>query len=78
MLCLICRQAGLVEGFTSIVLERGAQKLVVKNVPARICPGCGEACVEEGVAVRLLQDAEEASGVGMLNSVQEYFDTITP
>ena len=66
MICLICRQAEIVEGLTAIVLQRGELRLEISNVPARICPGCGEAFVEADIAVRLLQSAENASRAGIL------------
>ena len=47
-------------------------KLTVNNVPARICPSCGEAYVEEDVAAQLLREAEEMSQVGTLDVVREY------
>jgi YgiT-type zinc finger domain-containing protein len=72
MICLICRQAKIVDGFVSVNLERGETHLVIKNVPARVCYGCGEAFVNEQVAVRLLRGADEASGTGMLEDVIEY------
>jgi len=72
VICLICRQAELVDEFTSIIFERGEMRLVVKSVPARLCPSCGEAYVDEDVTVRLLQDAEEISAAGMMEDVIEY------
>ena len=72
MMCLICRQAEIVDGFTSVNFERGEMRLVVNNVPARVCPSCGEAYVDEEVAARLLRDAEEMSKAGIINDVQEY------
>ena len=72
MNCLLCRQAETVDGLTSVRFERGEMRLVVNNVPARVCPSCGEAYVEEGVAVRLLQDADEVLEAGMLDVIQEY------
>lgn len=59
MNCLICRQAETVDGLTSVHFERGEMKLMVNNVPARVCPSCGETYVEEDVAVRLLNHAED-------------------
>jgi len=61
MICLICRQAETVDGLTSVHFERGEVRVVVKDVPARVCPSCGEVYVEEDVAVRLLRDAEAMS-----------------
>jgi YgiT-type zinc finger domain-containing protein len=59
MLCLICRQAETVDGLASVTFERGEMRFTVKDVPARVCPSCGEAYVEEDVAAQLLRDAEE-------------------
>ena len=72
MTCLICRQAELVEGFTPVTLERGEIRLVINNVPARICPSCGDVVVEQDVAVRLLDAAEEVAVMGMSENVLEY------
>ena len=72
MNCLICRQAELVDGFTSINFERGEMKFMINHVPARVCPSCGEAYVDEDVAVQLLRDAEQLSAAGMIDSVMEY------
>ncbi len=65
MTCLICRQAEIVERLTSIKFERGEFRLVVSAVPANVCPSCGEAYVDEDVAVRLLQYADKTSKAGM-------------
>jgi len=72
MICLICRQADVVYGLTSITFERGEMRLVINNVPANICPSCGEAYVGEDVAMQLLQDAEEMSAAGAMDDVMEY------
>ena len=72
MICLICRQAETVDGLTSVTFERDEMRLVVKDVPARICPSCGEAYVEEDVAVQLLREAEEMSKAGKIEAYIEY------
>jgi YgiT-type zinc finger domain-containing protein len=72
MNCLICRQAHTTDGFTSILFERGELKLVVHRVPARVCPHCGEAYVDEDIALRLLQTAEDRAASGDLNHEEEY------
>jgi hypothetical protein len=46
--------------------------LVVNNVPAQVCSSCGEAYVEEDVAVWLLRDAEAMSAAGEMDGVIEY------
>ena len=72
MICLVCRQAELLDGFTSVKLQRGETHLVINNVPARVCPSCGEAYVEEEVALRLLQRAEELCEEGNAEVHAEY------
>ena len=72
MICLICRQAEIVDGLTSVTFERGELRIVVNSVPARVCPSCGEAYVDEDVAVRLLREAEEMSRAGMLDGILEF------
>ena len=72
MLCLICRQAETLDGLTSVTFERGEMRLKVKNVPAHICPVCGEAYLEEEVAVRVLWGAEEMSRAGEMESELEF------
>jgi YgiT-type zinc finger domain-containing protein len=75
MICLICRQAELIHGVTSVTLERAEIKLTTKNVPAFICPSCGDGCVSEEVAVWLLSSAERLVKTGVRESVYEYGTT---
>jgi YgiT-type zinc finger domain-containing protein len=72
MNCLICRQAELVGGLTLVHFERNEMKFVINHVPSRVCPGCGEAYVEERVADALLRQAVEISETGVLDGVFEY------
>jgi len=72
MNCLICWQAEIVDGVTSVKFERGEFRFVVNGVPARVCPSCGEAYVDEEIAVQLLRDAEEVSKTGVLAVVHDY------
>lgn len=72
MNCLICRQAELVAGLTPVSFERNEMQFVINHVPARVCPGCGEAYVEERIAEALLRQAVEISKTGVLEGVFEY------
>jgi YgiT-type zinc finger domain-containing protein len=72
MNCLICRQAKIVDGFTSITLEREEFRLLISHVPAHICPNCGEAIVDEEVAVHLLGLAEDVINEGIIEDVRDY------
>ena len=55
-----------------MTFERGEIRLVVKDVPARVCPSCGEAYVEEDAAVKLLCGAEEIAKAGTLDTDHNY------
>jgi YgiT-type zinc finger domain-containing protein len=72
MNCLICRQAELLSGLTSVHLARNEIQFVITHVPARVCPACGEAYVEQPVAETLLLQAVEISETGVLDGVFEY------
>jgi len=72
VICLICRQVETIDGLTSVTFERGELRLVVNSVPARICPSCGEAYVDENIAVQLLRDAKEISRAGTLDIILEF------
>lgn len=77
MICLICRQAETLDGLTSVTFERGETRFTVKDVPARVCPSCGEAYVEEDVAMPLLREAEAMSAAGEMD-VQRIFSISKP
>ena len=72
MICLICRQAETVDGLTTVHFEWGEMLLVVNNVPARVCPSCGEAYVEEQVAASLLREADAMSAEGEMDGIINY------
>ncbi len=72
MNCLICRQAELVPGFTSIQFERRESRYTIHHVPARMCTVCNEAYVDENVADALLGMADEVFASGVLDCVIEY------
>jgi YgiT-type zinc finger domain-containing protein len=59
MRCLICKHQTIRPGTTTVTLERDGLTLVVKNVPAQVCPNCGEAYVDEKTAADLLKTAEQ-------------------
>lgn len=72
MRCVICRQADTREGKATLTLERGPATLVVKGVPARVCPNCGEEYVDEKVSLELLKSAEQVAKAGVQVEVREY------
>ena len=72
MKCVICNQGETVPGLTSVLLERGQMTLTVNNVPARICPHCGEAYADETVTTNLLRQAETMAKAGTKVETREY------
>ena len=72
MICLVCRQAETADGLTSVNFARGEMRLIVRSVPARVCPSCGEAYVHEDIAVRLLQEAKKVFEAGIREHGIEY------
>jgi YgiT-type zinc finger domain-containing protein len=72
MICLICGQAEIVDELTSVKFERSEMRSVISNVPASVCPSCGEAYVEEEVAMQLLRVVKKLSEAGMLDADYEY------
>ena len=72
MICVICKHGETEPGVTTITLERGELTLVLKRVPARVCPNCGEAYVNDAIASRLLEDAEALAKAGAVVDVREY------
>ncbi len=59
-------------GTTTGTLERNGFTYVGKNVPAQVCPNCGEAYVDEKVTGKLLRSAEQTAKSGALVDIREY------
>lgn len=72
MKCVICKQAETRPGKATVTLEREGVTLVVRGVPARVCPNCGEEYVDEKTTARLLRTAEEAARAGVQVDVREF------
>ena len=72
MNCLICREAKIMDGFTSITFEREEFRVLIHHVPAQICPNCGESVVDEETAIRLLSIAEDSIHEGIFEDIREY------
>jgi YgiT-type zinc finger domain-containing protein len=72
MKCFICLQAETIHGLTSVLLERGQMALTVTDVPARVCPNCGEAYADATVTAHLLHQAERLAREGMKVETLKY------
>ena len=72
MKCIVCRQAETRSGNTTVTLERQGATLVVKDVPAQVCPNCGEDYVDDAVAGARLQSAEQMVASGTQVDIRSY------
>lgn len=72
MKCVICKKASTKPGTTTVTFERGCLTMVVKCVPAQVCPNCGEAYINEEIASALLKDAEKKATAGAQVEIREY------
>ncbi len=72
MKCIVCKKDHTEAGETTVTLERGELTLVVRGVPAQVCPNCGEAYVDEDVTEDLLRTAEDVAEAGARVDVREY------
>ncbi len=72
MICLICRKAEIQDGLVSINFERDEFKAMINLIPAKVCPACGEAFLDEQVTTQVLNQAEGLSQEGMTDIIQDY------
>jgi YgiT-type zinc finger domain-containing protein len=72
MKCVICKQAETKPGTTTVTLERDGLTCVIKQVPAQVCPNCGEDYVDENVTGDLLKSAEQMVKVGTQVDIRQY------
>jgi YgiT-type zinc finger domain-containing protein len=72
MKCVICKQAETKLGTATLTLERDGLTYVIKQVPAQVCPNCGEDYVDEKVTADLLKSAEQMVKVGTQVDIRQY------
>jgi YgiT-type zinc finger domain-containing protein len=72
MRCTICKQPETRPGKVTLTLERDGVTLVIRCIPAEVCPNCGEEYVDEQITLKLLKTAEEAIQVGVQVDIRDY------
>ncbi len=72
MTCVICKHGEPKMGKTTVTMERDGMILVIKGVPAQVCPNCGEEYVDEQVAAKLAETAEEVARSGIQVDIRNY------
>jgi YgiT-type zinc finger domain-containing protein len=70
--CIVCKQTDTRPGTTTVTLERDGLTVVFKNVPAQVCPNCGEDYVDAIVADRLMKDAEQTAHNGTQVEIRQF------
>jgi YgiT-type zinc finger domain-containing protein len=64
MKCVVRKQAETRPGSATVTLERDGLMVVLKGVPAQVCPNCGEGYVDSAVSDRLLKEVEQTARNG--------------
>jgi YgiT-type zinc finger domain-containing protein len=72
MKCTTCGQAEPQSGTTTVTVEREGTMLVMRGVPALVCPNCGEDYVSEETARRISAAAAEVVQRGIKVEVRQY------
>lgn len=76
MSCVICKFGELIEGKTTVTLERNGSVVVIKDVPANVCDNCGHYYLDEEMASRVYEIAEETLKKGVEVEVRHLFPTL--
>ena len=76
MKCIVCKQAATSPGTTTVTLERRGATFVFKDVPAQVCPNCGEDYVDDAVADSLLKSADAMAAAGTQVEIRRYPATV--
>jgi YgiT-type zinc finger domain-containing protein len=63
-ICLICRRAQLSADITTIEFRHQEFRLAIKEVPALVCPECGESFVDEYIANRVMHIVDQNIDAG--------------
>lgn len=64
MKCVICKHGSTNNGMVSVALTRGKTVIVFKEVPAQVCPNCGEYYLDADVSKKLMARASTAFELG--------------
>ena len=72
MTCVICKTGHPTPGEATVTLQRGASTIIVREVPADVCPNCGEYYLTEDVSTKLLKQSEAAVRAGAEVEIRRY------
>lgn len=72
MKCVVCKQADTLRGAATITLQRGGATFVVKEVPAQVCPNCGEEYLDAKVTAEVLRSTEKLTRAGAQVDIRRF------
>ena len=64
MTCALCRNGAVRAGTATVTLQRGRTTVILKEVPADVCPNCGEYYLSDQTTTRVLERADAAARSG--------------
>ncbi len=62
--CVLCRNGTIAPGLVTVTLQRGRTTVILKEVPADVCPNCGEHYLSSETTALVLARAEAAARNG--------------
>ncbi len=65
MECVLCKNGTTGEGLVTFTLEQNGVIVVFKNVPAQVCPNCGNFYLTEEISMQLIEKAQESLQKGV-------------
>jgi YgiT-type zinc finger domain-containing protein len=63
--CVICKNGTSKQGLVTFSMERNNVIIVFKNVPAMVCPNCGDFYLSEDTTTLLLEKAAKTAEKGV-------------
>ena len=72
MKCVVCKQADTRRGVATITLQRGGATFVVKEVPAQVCPNCGEEYLDAKATAEVLRSTEKLARAGAQVDIRRF------
>jgi YgiT-type zinc finger domain-containing protein len=62
--CSLCRNGEIRPGTATVTLQRGPTTVILKEVPADVCPNCSEYYLSDETTTRVLERADAAARSG--------------
>ena len=72
MKCVICKHGATETGTVSVTLTRGKTVVVFREVPAQVCPNCGEYYLDAEVSRKVMERASAAADAGTEVEIVRY------